>query len=115
MTSTKQTIKGSSMHNRTRRGIVWSLLVGAALTACTQDLNITNPNAPDSSNFWRTESDALAGINATYSGLLQRGTYGRWLGFAYDIRSDEGMSTSGWTELRQWNGFVQRKKKYKKH
>src|SRR5256885_16013672 len=106
MTSTKQTTKGRFMQNRTLRGIFWSLLVGAALTACTQDLKITNPNAPDSSNFWRTQFDALSGINATYNGLLQRGTYARWLGLAYDGRLDEGIITNGWTELRHWYGFI---------
>ena len=89
------------------RALVWPTVVAVALAACTQDLNITNPNAPDTANFWRTEADAISGINATYSGLEQRGTYQRWLAFAYDIRSDEGMSLSPWTELRQWNGFVQ--------
>jgi hypothetical protein len=89
------------------RALVWPAMVGVALVACTQDLNITNPNAPDTANFWRTEADAIRGINATYSGLEQRGTYQRWLSFAFDIRSDEGLSLSPWTELRQWNGFVQ--------
>jgi starch-binding outer membrane protein, SusD/RagB family len=107
MTAIKLNLKGRLMPNTMRRGAVWSLLAAAALTACTQDLNITNPNAPSSDTFWHSQADAIAGINATYSGLLQRGTYGRWLGFAYDIRSDEGMSTSGWTELKQWNGFIQ--------
>src|SRR3954470_6362141 len=112
MTATKLTLKGRFMQNRTRHSAVWSLLIGAALVACTQDLNITNPNAPDTANFWRTQADAISGINATYSGLEQRGTYQRWLAFAYDIRSDEGMSLSPWTELRQWNGFVQGDKNF---
>jgi hypothetical protein len=95
------------MQMKLLRNLVWPATVAVALAACTQDLNITNPNAPDTSNFWRTQADAISGINATYSGLEQRGTYQRWLAFAYDIRSDEGMSLSPWTELRQWNGFVQ--------
>jgi starch-binding outer membrane protein, SusD/RagB family len=95
------------MRMKLLRGLVWPAVVAALLAACTQDLNITNPNAPDTANFWRTQADAISGINATYGGLEQRGTYQRWLAFAYDIRSDEGMSLSPWTELRQWNGFVQ--------
>src|SRR3954467_410174 len=106
MTTLTRTTQASSMKNRTLRAAVRSLVIGAAVIGCTQDLNLTNPNAPDTSNFWKTQGDALAGINATYNGLQQRGTYARWLGFAYDIRSDEGLSTSGWTELRQWNGFI---------
>jgi starch-binding outer membrane protein, SusD/RagB family len=95
------------MRNRTLRSAMRSLVIGAAVIGCTQDLNISSPNAPDSETFWATQADAIAGINATYNGLQQRGTYARWLGFAYDIRSDEGLSTSGWTELKDWTGFLQ--------
>jgi len=84
-----------------------SLAVGAALTACTQDLAITNPNQPSTDSFWKTSTDAVNAINATYNGLMNNGTYGRWLGFAYDIRSDEGYSTSPWTDLSNFNKFTQ--------
>src|SRR3954468_11268731 len=107
MKSTTQNQTRSTMRMKFLRALVWPAFVGAALAACTQDLNITNPNAPNTADFWRTQADAISGINATYSGLEQRGTYQRWLAFAFDIRSDEGMSLSPWTELRQWNGFVQ--------
>ena len=107
MNPTIQTQTRSNMRMKFLRVLVWPAVVAVALAACTQDLNITNPNAPDTANFWKTQADAISGINATYGGLEQRGTYQRWLAFAYDIRSDEGMSLSPWTELRQWNGFVQ--------
>ena len=81
--------------------------IAVALTACTQDLDITNPNQPSTGSFWKTSADAVAGINATYNGLQNNGTYGRWLGFAYDIRSDEGYSTSPWTDLSNFNKFTQ--------
>jgi hypothetical protein len=84
-----------------------ALAVGTGLTACTQDLNITNPNQPSTGSFWQTAADATNGINAAYNGLLNNGTYGRWLGFAYDIRSDEGYSTSPWTDLSNFNKFTQ--------
>ena len=35
------------MQMKFSRALVWPTLVAAALAACTQDLNITNPNAPD--------------------------------------------------------------------
>ena len=107
MNPTNQTRTRPIMRMKSLRLLAWPAAVVVALAACTQDLNITNPNAPDTANFWRTQGDAISGINATYAGLEQRGTYQRWLAFAYDIRSDEGMSLSPWTELRQWNGFVQ--------
>jgi hypothetical protein len=82
------------------------MLAGAALTACTQDLDITNPNAPSTGSFWATQNDAVNGINATYNGLIHNGTYGRWLSFAFDMRSDQGYSTSPWPELAEFTRFV---------
>jgi hypothetical protein len=95
------------MRNGTARRTLLALVVGAGLAACTQDLNITNPNAPSTGSFWQTAADATSGINATYNGLFNNGTYGRWLGFGYDIRSDEGYSTSPWTDLSNFNKFTQ--------
>jgi len=82
-----------------------SIGAGVALTGCT-NLDLTNPNQISSSTFWKTETDAIQGINATYNGLLNNGTYGRWLGFAYDIRSDIGFSPSPWADLANFNKFT---------
>ena len=60
---TTQTLKASPMRNTLRNAVLGSLLVGGALIGCTQDLNLKNPNAPDTSNFWKTDADALNGIN----------------------------------------------------
>lgn len=78
---------------------------GALMTGCTK-LDLTNPNQPSTATFWKTQADAIEGINAAYNGLLNNGTYGRWLGFAYDIRSDEGFSPSPWAELSNFNKFT---------
>jgi hypothetical protein len=78
---------------------------GPLVSGCT-DLDVTNPNQPSTSTFWRTQSDALQGVNAAYNGLLHNGTYGRWLGFAYDIRSDAGRSPSPWADLSNFNKFT---------
>src|ERR1044071_8905450 len=105
MKTTTQTSTRSTMQMKFIRALMWPAVILAGLVACQQDLNITNPNAPDTANFWRTEADAISGINATYSGLEQRGTYQRWLAFASDIRSDEGMRLSPSTAVRQWTGL----------
>ena len=102
-----QTLKGFGMRKSIFQPAVMALLAGVSLAACTQDLNITNPNQPSTGSFWQTSADAISGINATYNGLQNNGTYGRWLGFAYDIRSDEGYSTSPWTDLSNFNKFTQ--------
>src|SRR5215212_1576017 len=95
------------MTNRKLRNALVPLFIGAAMAGCNQDLDITNPNAPSTGSFWKTQADAVSGINATYNGLLNNGTYGRWLAFAYDIRSDEGFSNSPWTDLANFNKFTQ--------
>jgi hypothetical protein len=92
---------------QTARAALVAVLAGAVLGACTQELELTNPNQPSTSSFWQTREDAIAGINATYNGLLNNGTYGRWLAFAYDIRSDAGFSNSPWTDLANFNKFTQ--------
>ncbi|GAC1650639.1 MAG: RagB/SusD family nutrient uptake outer membrane protein [Gemmatimonadaceae bacterium] len=82
-----------------------ALLLTAAFAGCT-DLNLTNPNLPSTGTFWKTSNDAIQGINATYNGLMNNGAYGRWLAFAYDIRSDVGFSPSPWTDLANFNKFT---------
>ena len=65
------------------------------------DLDIQNPNRIDESNFWKTQKDAVEGMNAAYGNFYRNGSpYSRWLPFYMDIRSDDGYSTSGWNELR---------------
>ncbi|WP_426490526.1 RagB/SusD family nutrient uptake outer membrane protein [Hymenobacter sp. 102] len=77
-------------------------------TACDKDfLDQVNPNQPTTESFWKTEGDAIKGINACYSGLQQLGTYRRWLHFAYDLRSDDSFSQSPWGELADFTRFVQ--------
>lgn len=87
------------------RTILPALLLGAAATGCA-DLNVTNPNQPSAQTFWKTANDAQLGVNAAYNGLLNNGTYGRWIGFALDGRSDDAFSTSPWTDLQNFNKFT---------
>jgi hypothetical protein len=82
-----------------------SLLLAAATAACA-DLNLTDPNRPTTDTFWRTAADAIAGVNAAYNGLQNNGTYGRWLVFATDLRSDIGMIQSPWTDLSNFTKFT---------
>src|SRR5438270_2544938 len=101
------TLKEFSMSIKGFRATALAIVVSVAFVGCTQDLNITNPNQKSTDAFWHTSADAVRGINAVYNGLENNGTYGRWLGFAYDIRSDEGWSKSPWTDLSNFNKFTQ--------
>lgn len=91
-----------------RRTLLGLGLAGAALGAagCKNDVNITDPNAPSSGNFWQTANDAKAGVTATYNALLQIGTFQRWQAFDYDTRSDIGTTNaSPWAELNAFSKF----------
>ncbi|MHC8947758.1 RagB/SusD family nutrient uptake outer membrane protein [Sphingobacterium hungaricum] len=77
-----------------------------ALMGCNKDLlNVEDPNEPTTETFWVTESDAEKGLNAVYSRFYKEGTWMRWLSFRYDLASDEGWSSSPWTELADWTKF----------
>lgn len=84
------------------------LLAGIlSLSSCNSDfLDIDNPNEVTNTTFWRSQSDALAGVNACYSQLYKEGTWMRWLSFRYDLTSDEGWSSSPWNELADWTRFA---------
>lgn len=83
-----------------------ALALGLTVAGCRNDVALTDPNRPSTQTFWHTSSDAIAGINATYQGLLYLGTFLRWQGFTYDIRSDIGFSPSPWTDLANFNKFT---------
>jgi hypothetical protein len=86
-------------------GLAGGLLLGA--TSCQKDiLNQPNPNLATTASFWKTSDDANKGVIACYSGLQQLGTYRRWLNFAFDIRDDEGTSTSPNNQLADWCRFI---------
>ncbi len=78
--------------------ILLCLAATALLTACDRNLDIVNPNQLTAQSYWKTEADALAGVNAVYS-TLHRGGISRWLPFYYIIRSDEGRSQSPATDI----------------
>ena len=78
--------------------ICLGLLAVSLLTACDRNLNIVNPNQLTAQSFWKTDADALAGVNAVYS-TMHRGGISRWMLFYYIIRSDEGRSQSPATDI----------------
>ncbi|GAB2787151.1 hypothetical protein HNQ93_002773 [Hymenobacter luteus] len=76
-------------------------------TACEKDLlDQANPNAPTTDQFWKTESDAVKGVYACYSGLQQFACYYRsWHFMAH--RSDESFSQSPFVALADFTRFIQ--------
>ncbi|GJG87202.1 membrane protein [Gemmatimonadetes bacterium T265] len=81
-------------------------VAGLGALGCKNDVNITNPNTITVQTYWQTATDAQAGLTAAYNTLGFLGTFLRWQGFSYDIRSDEGTSYSPWNDLQNFCKFV---------
>ena len=76
------------------------------LASCKEELlDQKNPNTLTATEFWKTESDAIKGINAAYHMFYQPGAWSRWIYFRLDLTSDEGFSKSPWLELADWTRF----------
>lgn len=85
-----------------------ALLSTLWLSSCEKDLlDKVNPNQPSTQQFWKTQDDAVKSVTAAYGALQLPGTYSRWYWFATDLRSDEGYSSSPWTDLANFTRFIQ--------
>ncbi|MCF0055050.1 RagB/SusD family nutrient uptake outer membrane protein [Dyadobacter sp. CY356] len=77
-------------------------------TACNRDFDQPNPNNPTIASFWKSESDAVKGINAVYSTFHRTATlYSRFLFFHGMLRSDEGYGSGGDITLNNIMSFNQ--------
>jgi hypothetical protein len=76
-----------------------------SFTSCDNELELDNPNALTTEQYWKTESDAQAGINSVYAMFYKDGLWARWIYFRLDLTSDEGYSNSPWIELADWTRF----------
>jgi len=85
------------------RYIIFGLVVFTL--SCSEDfVDLTNPNQITTGSFWKTEEDAVAGVNACYQTLLYDGLYMRLFPWVMDVRSDDCRNTSPWwtTDLVQY-------------
>ncbi|MFD1001651.1 RagB/SusD family nutrient uptake outer membrane protein [Ohtaekwangia kribbensis] len=82
------------------------LLLTIALVACDDKLDISNPNRQTTSDFWQTESQAIAGCNAIYATLIIDGTYTRMTPALSDGRGDDVTGDSPWPDLVQVSNFT---------
>jgi len=74
--------------------ILFTAAVSMLFAGCQKSLNIANPDAVTTLQFWKTQNDAQLGVNAIYSTFHRAGIC-RWYFFATMIRADEGWSKSG--------------------
>ena len=76
------------------------------VVSCQEDeLDLKNPNALTTDQFWVTPNDAELGVNAIYAMSYKDGLWSRWMSFRLDLTSDEGFSQSPWIELADWTRF----------
>ncbi|PUZ26265.1 RagB/SusD family nutrient uptake outer membrane protein [Chitinophaga parva] len=72
--------------------IIASLLAATTLLgACNKQLDITPQGSPTSTNFWKTQNDAISGANAMYDQFDNEDFYGR--GFFWFINASDDMVT----------------------
>lgn len=83
--------------------LIYILFTVFLFSAC--DVDVDNPNTITTATFWKTEKDALYGVNSVYNMFYKPGTYSRWMWFRLDLTSDEGFSQSPWAELKEWTDF----------
>jgi tetratricopeptide (TPR) repeat protein len=74
------------------------LTLALITTSCVSDDALTqlDPNNDSVDKFWKTDQDALEGINASYSSLLTDGTYMRSTPLLLDLKGDDTRSNSPW-------------------
>ena len=68
------------------------------LASCGEDfVNLENPNLATSSDFWKTEQDAVFGTTAMYQALIYDGTYMRKYPWMMDVRADDAYNVTPYT------------------
>lgn len=70
-------------------------------TSCVdnEDLVQLDPNNNAVDKFWKTDEDALQGVNAAYGSLLTDGTYMRSTPLLLDARADDARTNSPWGSM----------------
>lgn len=68
-------------------------------------LDTINPNAQTTLTFWKTPSDALAGVNAVYGSLIIDGSYMRFTPIIQNTRGDDAISNSPWDQIYNCGKF----------
>lgn len=70
-------------------------------TSCVdnEDLVQVDPNNDAVDSFWKSDQDALEGVNAAYGSLLTDGTYMRSTPLLLDLKGDDCRSNSPWDAM----------------
>lgn len=79
--------------------IFFSMAVVTTSCVDNEDLTQVDPNNDAVDSFWKTDQDALEGVNAAYGSLLTDGTYMRSTPLLLDVRSDDARTNSPWGSM----------------
>ncbi len=77
----------------------FSLAIVTTSCVSDEDLIQVDPNNDAVDSFWKTEQDAIEGVNAAYGSLLTDGTYMRSTPLLLDLKGDDCRSNSPWDAM----------------
>jgi len=87
--------------------IIYFLFFSLLLTgSCDKKLDLSNPNALTSVDYWKTKEQAFAGATAIYNSLTLDGTYMRSFPGLTDSRGDDFTGDSPWLDLVLTGQFI---------
>ena len=86
------------------RYVIATLMI-TTLFSCDKQLDQVNPNSQTSSSFWKTQNDAIQGVNACYQMLLEDGGYMRFSPILLNVEGDDVRSNSPWTAISNVGKF----------
>ncbi|WP_207497212.1 RagB/SusD family nutrient uptake outer membrane protein [Aridibaculum aurantiacum] len=86
--------------------LLYIILAAGMLAGCRKELDQVNPNQQTSESFWKTQDDAMKGVNAAYSSLLPDGGYMRCTPLMLDTRADDCRSNSPWDQMYNSGKFA---------
>lgn len=83
------------------------LSLSVVVSSCVneEDLIQVDPNNKAADSFWKTDNDALLGVNAVYGSLLTDGTYMRSTPLLLDLKGDDTRSNSPWPAMANVGKF----------
>jgi tetratricopeptide (TPR) repeat protein len=83
------------------------LTLAIITTSCVKDEDLIqiDPNNDAVDSFWKTDADALKGVNAAYGSLLTDGTYMRSTPLLLDLKGDDVRSNSPWPAMSNVGKF----------
>lgn len=75
-------------------------------SSCEKKIELSNPNALTTPDFWKTREQAYAGVTAVYNALIVDGSYMRSFPGLTDSRGDDFVGDSPWLDLVLTGQFI---------